>query len=60
VRGGMDTEDLTVGDFNGDKRPDIVASGRATRNIKIDWNETPKKKAWADDRSFGVRGGSAG
>jgi hypothetical protein len=41
--GGMDTEDLIVGDFNGDKRPDIVASGRATRNIKIYWNETPAK-----------------
>jgi len=41
--GGMDTEDLVVGDFNGDGRPDIVASGRATRNIKIYWNETPKK-----------------
>jgi hypothetical protein len=39
--GGMDTEDLIVGDFNGDKRPDIVASGRATRNVKIYWNETP-------------------
>ena len=39
--GGMDTEDLIVGDFNGDGRPDIVASGRATRNIKIYWNETP-------------------
>ena len=37
---GMDTEDLIVGDFNGDGRPDIVASGRATRNIKIYWNET--------------------
>jgi FG-GAP-like repeat len=38
--GGIDTEDLIVGDFNGDKQPDIVASGRATRNIKIYWNET--------------------
>ncbi len=38
--GGMATEDLIVGDFNGDKRPDIVASGRATRNIKIYWNES--------------------
>jgi hypothetical protein len=55
----MDTRDLTVGDFNGDKRPDIVASGRATRNITIYWNETPKKKTSADDSSFGVRGGSA-
>jgi hypothetical protein len=42
--GGMDTEDLIVGDFDGDKRPDIVASGRATRNIKIYWNETKGKK----------------
>ena len=40
--GGMDCEDLIVGDFNGDKKPDIVASGRATRNIKIYWNETKK------------------
>jgi hypothetical protein len=40
--GGMDTEDLIVGDFNADRRPDIVASGRATRNIKIYWNETKK------------------
>ena len=37
--GGMATEDLMVGDFNGDRRPDIVASGRATHNIKIYWNE---------------------
>ena len=40
--GGMDTEDLIVGDFNGDGLPDIAASGRATRNIKIYWNETKK------------------
>jgi hypothetical protein len=38
--GGMATEDLIVGDFNGDKKPDIVASGRSTHNIKIYWNET--------------------
>ncbi len=41
---GMATEDLIVGDFNGDKKPDIVASGRSTRNIKIYLNETPGKK----------------
>jgi len=41
--GGMDCEDLIVGDFNGDKRPDIVASGRATGNIRIYWNETAGK-----------------
>jgi aldos-2-ulose dehydratase/isomerase family protein/VCBS repeat protein len=43
--GGMATEDLIVGDFNGDKQPDIVASGRSTRNIKIYWNETKKGTA---------------
>jgi FG-GAP-like repeat/FG-GAP repeat len=42
--GGMATEDLIVGDFNGDKKPDIVASGRSTRNIKIYWNE-PKNES---------------
>jgi Aldos-2-ulose dehydratase, beta-propeller domain/FG-GAP-like repeat len=40
--GGMDTEDLVVGDFNRDGLPDIVASGRATRNVRIYWNETKK------------------
>ena len=40
---GMACEDLIVGDFNGDKKPDIVASGRATRNVKIYWNESPGK-----------------
>jgi hypothetical protein len=38
--GGMATEDLVVADLDGDKQPDIVASGRATRNVKIYWNET--------------------
>jgi hypothetical protein len=42
--GGMATEDLIVGDFNGDKRPDIVASGRSTRNVKIYWNETKRTR----------------
>jgi hypothetical protein len=37
---GMATEDLVVADLNGDTRPDIVASGRATRNVKIYWNES--------------------
>jgi hypothetical protein len=41
--GGMATEDLIVGDFNGDKQPDIVASGRSTHNIKIYWNETKRR-----------------
>ena len=37
---GMATEDLRIGDLNGDGRPDIVAAGRATHNLKIYWNET--------------------
>jgi hypothetical protein len=39
----MAAEDLTVADLNGDKRPDIIASGRATRNVTIYWNESGKK-----------------
>jgi hypothetical protein len=38
--GGVATEDLVVADLNGDKQPDIVVSGRATRNVRIYWNET--------------------
>ena len=33
--GGMATEDLTAVDLNGDGRPEIVAAGRATHNLKI-------------------------
>ncbi|MBX3413172.1 MAG: VCBS repeat-containing protein [Pirellulales bacterium] len=33
--GGMATEDLIVGDVTGDGRPDIIAGGRATRNVKL-------------------------
>lgn len=40
--GGMATEDLTAADLNGDGRPEIVAAGRATHNLKIYWNEGPK------------------
>lgn len=36
--GGMATEDLIVSDLNGDGRPDIVAGGRATHNVKVYWN----------------------
>jgi hypothetical protein len=38
---GMACEDLCLADLNGDKRLDIIASGRATKNVKIYWNETP-------------------
>lgn len=33
--GGMATEDLAIGDLDGDQRPDIVAVGRSTHNIRI-------------------------
>ena len=34
----MACEDLTLADLNGDGRLDIVAAGRATKNLKIYWN----------------------
>jgi hypothetical protein len=36
---GMAMEDLAIGDLNGDGRPDVVAGGRATQNIRVYWNE---------------------
>lgn len=38
----MACEDLVVADLNGDGRPDIIAAGRATKNVKIYFNETAK------------------
>ncbi|MDB6041413.1 MAG: hypothetical protein JWM99_5254 [Verrucomicrobiales bacterium] len=37
--GGMACEDLCLADLNGDGRLDIIASGRATKNVKIYFNE---------------------
>lgn len=37
-KNGMACEDLQVLDMNADGRPDIVASGRASRNVKVYWN----------------------
>lgn len=36
----MACEDLAVADLNGDGKPDIIASGRSTHNLKIYWNRT--------------------
>ncbi len=38
----MACEDLVLADLNGDGRLDIVAAGRASKNLKIYLNETPK------------------
>ena len=41
---GMACEDLKALDLDGDGRPDIVASGRATHNLKIYWNRSGNEK----------------
>ena len=41
--GGMATEDLVVADLTGDGRPDIVAGGRGTHNVKLYVNQPPVK-----------------
>lgn len=38
--GDMACEDMAVADLNSDGKPDIIASGRATHNLKIYWNRT--------------------
>jgi hypothetical protein len=42
--GGVAVEDMAVADLNGDGRPDIVAVGRQTGNVRIYWNEGVKSK----------------
>ncbi len=41
-KNGMACEDIQVMDLNNDKKPDIVASGRSTHNLKIYWNTSKK------------------
>jgi hypothetical protein len=36
--GGMACEDAMAADLDGDGRPDLIAGGRATHNVKIYWN----------------------
>ncbi len=40
---GMACEDLKAADLDGDGKPELIASGRATKNLVIYWNETPKR-----------------
>ncbi len=40
---GVAVEDLAVADLNGDGRPEIVAGGRATGNIRIYWAKEGSK-----------------
>ena len=40
--GGVAVEDLVAGDLDGDGRPEVVAGGRATHNVKIYWNPAPR------------------
>ena len=39
----MACEDLRVADLNNDGRPEIIASGRSTHNLKVYWNEASKR-----------------
>ena len=39
--GGIGTEDLVAADLDRDGRPDLVAGGRSTHNVKIYWNRGP-------------------
>jgi hypothetical protein len=37
--GGVAVEDLTTSDLDGDGKVDIIACGRATKNVRIYWNQ---------------------
>jgi hypothetical protein len=41
--GTIACEDLEVADLDGDGRLDIIAAGRASRDLVIYWNRTPRK-----------------
>jgi hypothetical protein len=43
--GGMACEDACAADLDGDGRPEIIAGGRATHNVKIYWNRRGARKA---------------
>ncbi|WP_235905565.1 FG-GAP-like repeat-containing protein [Tautonia marina] len=46
--GGVAVEDAIAADLDGDGRPDLIAGGRATHNVRIYWNR-PAEDA-GDDR----------
>ncbi len=37
---GMACEDLQAADLDGDGKPDLIAAGRSTKNLKIYWNKS--------------------
>ncbi|MBK1440419.1 VCBS repeat-containing protein [Parapedobacter sp. ISTM3] len=39
-RGGIACEGLQIADMDGDGKPDIIAFGRSTHNLKIYWNQS--------------------
>ncbi|MEA2632973.1 MAG: hypothetical protein QOE66_3192 [Chloroflexota bacterium] len=36
--GGVGCEDCVAADLDGDGRPDLIAGGRSTHNVRIYWN----------------------
>ena len=40
--GGVAVEDAMAADLDGDGRPDLIAGGRATHNLKVYWNRPAK------------------
>lgn len=42
--GGVGTEDLVTADLDGDGRPEIVAGGRSTHNVRVYWNDRKSSK----------------
>ncbi len=41
--GGCAVEDSCAADLDGDGRPDLIAGGRATHNVRVYWNRGPGK-----------------
>ncbi|MDI1322420.1 MAG: FG-GAP-like repeat-containing protein [Algoriphagus sp.] len=39
-KNGMACEDLQAADLDGDGKPELIASGRSTKNLKIYWNKS--------------------